>query len=304
MELRHLRYFLAVAEELHFGVASKRLHIAQSPLSRQIRQLEDDLGVALFRRTKRHVELTDAGRAFLSEAKSVLAATEQARRTASLAKSGKIGRLSLGFTNSAIYTIFPKVLLSYQRKFPLVDLALKMNQLTPDQVRALVARQIDIGLLRPPIESTELELLPISREPLVVALPRDHLLASRQRIDARLLATSPFIVFSRHIESSLSNSVICVCQDAGFYPKVAYEVTDIPTMILLISSGVGVSLVPTSTREMGVRDVVYRPLSAKRSPLLTMALAWNPSFESPARDAFVDLARAMLKKTPPREVSR
>lgn len=299
MELRHLRYFLAVAEELHFGVASRRLHIAQSPLSRQIKQLEDDLGVTLFQRTKRRVELTEAGRAFASEARAVLAATEQARRTASLAKSGKIGRLSLGFTNSAIYTIFPKVLLNYQRKFPLVDLVLKINLLTPDQVRALVAKQIDIGLLRPPIESTELELLPISSEPLVVALPRDHQLAARQKIDARSLAKSPFIVFSRSIKSSLSNSVMQVCHGAGFYPKIAYEVTDIPTMVLLISSGVGISLVPASTKDIGVSDVVYRPLT-RASPLLTMALAWNPSLASPVRDAFVELAKAMLKRTSPK----
>lgn len=292
MELRQLRYFVAVAEELHFHRASRRLHMAQSPLSRQVKQLEDDLGVKLLHRTNRRVALTQAGALFLEEARAVLAATERARRTASRAEAGKLGRLSLGFTNFAAYTIFPTLLRRYRTSFPDIELSLEMNALTPWQVDALGSGELDVGVIRPPLDQGELALLPISRDSLVVALPADHALAAHDAIAARDLADLPFVMFSRKIGSSLSEAIVGTCRDAGFDPRIAHEVGDIATILLLVSAGEGVSLVPGLSRKFGLADVAFRPLK-DASPDLTIALAWNAATASPVRDAFVDLARSV-----------
>lgn len=293
MELRQLRYFLAVAQELHFGRAAERAHIAQSPLSRQIKQLEDALGVTLFRRTKHRVELTGAGHALIPEAKAILAATEQARRSVVRAEAGMVGQLRIGYTNTAIYTALPKILVEYRRQYPGVELVLRDGILTPTQLQSLRDKQLDLGFLRPPVEGAEIGLLPIARERLIVALPDNHPLAGRTRIDMKDLAAEHFIVFSRTLYSALSNLILRMCQDAGFQPRIAQEVGDIPTMIMLVSYGMGVSLVPSSSRNMRVKGVVFRNI-AGGGPQLEIALAWNQGIASPIRDGFVNVARSVL----------
>jgi DNA-binding transcriptional LysR family regulator len=294
MELRQLRYFLAVAQELHFGRAAERAHIAQSPLSRQIKQLEDALGVTLFKRTKHRVELTSAGRALIPDAKAILAATEQARRSVVRAEAGMVGQLTIGYTNTAVYTALPKILVEYRRQYPGVELILRDGLLTPMQLQALRDKQLDLGFLRPPVEGAEIGLLTIARERLVVALPDRHPLAGETRISLKDLAAEEFIVFSRNLYSSLPTLVLRLCQDAGFQPKIAQEVGDTPTMIMLVSHGLGVALVPASSRHLRLKGVVFRNL-AGGGPPLEIALAWNRDIESSIRDGFVSVAKAVLE---------
>lgn len=293
MELRQLRYFLAVAQELHFGRAAERAHIAQSPLSRQIKQLEDGLGVTLFRRTKHRVELTDAGRALIPEAQAILAATEQAQRSVLRAEEGMVGRLTVGYTSSAIHAAFPEILLEYRRQYPRVELVLRDNILTPGQIDALVDKRMDLGFLRPPVRDAEIGLLTIARERLIVALPGEHPLAACGRIDMKDLAGEPFICFSRTLDSALQTLILRICQDAGFQPRIFQEVGDIPTMLALVSIGMGVALVPSSSRSMRVKGAVFRNI-AGGGPPLEIALAWNRNIESAIRDGFINVSRTVL----------
>jgi len=293
MDLRQLRYFLAVAEELHFGRAAERVFIAQSPLSRQIRQLEQELGVQLFRRTKRSVELTDAGRAFVPEVEAIFAGIVSARHAALGAHHGRVGRLTIGFTDSAMYTAFPHILRAFTRAYPQVKLTLKDHVLTPDQVTALLGRRMDIGLLRPPIGHHDIELLPIARERIMMALPSDHPLSRRQGLRLVDLAHQPFITFARTIDSSLSTAILSLCHERGFQPNVVQEVQDVPTMVMLAASGVGVALVPSSARLMLPDGAVLRDLDGDVAQL-TISLAWNRGVHSAVRDAFVRVASEVV----------
>jgi DNA-binding transcriptional LysR family regulator len=293
MDIRQLRYFLAVAQELHFGRAAERVHIAQSPLSRQIKQLEDTLGVVLFRRTKRHVELTDAGRALMPEAQAILDATEQARRTVVNAGAGMIGRLRVGFTSASVYTSLPQILFEYRSRYPQVELVLRDSAITSVQVEGLLNKNLDIGFLRPPVGDLSIGLMPVAYEQLMVALPATHPLAEHPVVEIKSLAAEPFVVFSRSIGSSLSTVIHRTCLDAGFQVKVAQEARDIPTMIMLVAGGMGVSLVPSSSCSMGIKGVVFREIAGPKRKL-EIALGWNKGVESAIRDGFIDVVRSVL----------
>src|SRR5258708_7929496 len=195
MELRHLRYFVAVAEELHFGRAATRLFIVQPSLSQQIRQLEDELGFPLLRRTKRSVELTDAGKVFLTEARNVLAQVQEAKRAAQRAYRGEIGRLVIGYISSSTYDLLPMMLSAYRERFPHVDVALR-ELTTQEQLRALEEESIQVGLLRLPISAPMVNVEVVRRQPIVCVLPGKHPLAMRERIDVSLLANAPSVVQS------------------------------------------------------------------------------------------------------------
>ncbi|WP_024814751.1 LysR family transcriptional regulator [Acidovorax sp. JHL-3] len=295
MELRQLRYFLAVAQELHFGRAAERAHIAQSPLSRQIKLLEDSLGVVLFQRTKHKVELTDAGRALILEAQAILAATEQAKRSVLRAEEGLVGRLVIGYTNTAIYSNFSKILMAYRHQFPKVELVLQDSMLTPMQIDAMVDKHMDIGCLRPPVQSPDIELLTIANERLVLALPATHPLASLARINMKDLAQEGFICFSRSLTSSLQTLIFQTCHDAGFQARVVQEVGDIPTMLMLVSCGMGVALVPSSSRSIRMNGLVLRNLVGG-GPQLELALGWNRGVKSVIRNGFIDVARSFVQR--------
>lgn len=293
MELRQLRYFLAVAQELHFGRAAERVHIAQSPLSRQIKQLEDELGAPLFIRNKHRVELSEAGRALIPEAEEILRATGQLRNSVLRAQEGMVGKLIIGYTNSAIYTDLPRILMTYRHNYPLVELVLRDNLLTPTQIEELEERRIDIGFLRPPTRSPKVELLTVTRERLIVALPTAHPLARTTRIDLSSLKDDGFICFSRNLDSALQTQIFRSCQDAGFSANVVQEVGDIPSMLMLVSSGMGVGLVPACAKNMRLQGVAFRPLVGGGPPL-EMALAWNKDQHSALTDGFIKIARSIL----------
>lgn len=301
MELRQLRYFLAVAEELHFGKAAERVYIAQSPLSRQIKQLEDELGVQLFRRTKRSVELTDAGRALIPEAEGILNATRRAKETAVGAQQGRIGRLTIGFTQSAMYTPLPRILRQYNSIAPRVELHFREHVLTPEQVLGLTTARMDLGFLRPPVANPDIELLPVMQEKLVLAVPEGSALARKPVLALRDVANENFVTFSKSIDSSLSAAVLGLCHTTGFQPRITQEAKEVATIVMLVASGLGVALVPASAEAIRQDGVALRPIEGE-TPTLTVALAWNRATQSVVRDEFIAVAREIVE-APRRAIS-
>jgi len=291
MELRHLRYFVAVAEELHFGRAAARLHIAQPPLSQQIRQLEGELGVVLFTRTRRHVELTPAGRAFLDEARGVLAGAEQAVRTAQRASRGEIGQLAIGFVPSADLDILPRVLRVWKARFPDVEITLH-SLLSGAQVEALHAGRIQVGFVRLPVDESGLVVERIQREPLVAALSRGHRLARSARVRLADLAGDTMVLFTRDIAPGYYDVFIGACRRAGFTPRVLHP-GSMQTNLGLVSAGLGVALMPASIRNLRRAGVVYRPL-APPVPHVEMALAHGLDDRSTIVPTFLRVVRETL----------
>jgi len=259
MELRHLRYFITVAEELHFGRAAQRLHIAQPPLSQQIRQLEEELGVVLFHRTKRSVQLTDAGQVFLEEAKQVLIQAAQAVQAAQRASRGEIGQLVVSFVSSAAYNVLPKILQAFRARFPEVNLAL--HELTTDkQLQGLRDGWIDVGFLRPPIEDDTLSLATIFKESLVVALPEIHPLSRQPQVPLKALINEFFILFPRPLGPKLYDQIVGLCQQAGFSPNVVQEAIQMQTIVSLVAAEIGIALVPASVQNLQRRGVIYKAI--------------------------------------------
>ncbi len=257
VELRHLRYFVAVAEELHFGRAAQRLHISQPPLSQQIRRLEDELGVQLFRRNRRGVALTGAGRLLLTSARPLLADALRLERVMAEASRSAHGILRIGFVSSASYELLPAILRSFQAQYASVELSLQ-EATTEQQVAALLASRIDVGLLRPPVPDPQLELTSLVEERLFVALPASHPLRAQTTIPIAELAGEPFVFFPRRVGGSLYDDVLAACRQAGFTPDVVQEASELQTVISLVSAGIGVSLVPGSATALRQSDVVYR----------------------------------------------
>ncbi len=303
MDLRHLRYFVTVAEELHFGRAAAKLHISQPPLSMQIRALESELGVTLLRRTQRHVSLTQAGTALLAEARHILARVEQAVLTTKRAGRGEIGELAIGFISVADYNVLPIVLREFRRRFPLVNLSLRES--TSDaQFRDLLAGRIDVGFVLPPITEASLDSLPILREPLIAALPEKHPLArTRGKLALEKLKDAPFILFPRPYAPGLYDDVVSCCKTAGFSPRVAQEAIQMQTIVSLVSAELGVALIPASLTNLQRTGVVYKTLRAG-SPLTEVHLAWRRGDHLPALRVFIDVAlqaaRAAAKCPGPR----
>jgi DNA-binding transcriptional LysR family regulator len=289
MELRKLRYFVALAEELHFGRAARRLHITQPPLSMAILALEAELGVRLVERIPRRVELTHAGHTFLEQARLLLARADDAIELTRAAARGEVGRLTVGFMSASIHTLLPQVLREFAARFPAVRLELR--ELTiPQQLAALRGNDIDVGVLRPPVAEIELELDALFSEPLIVALPRGHPLAKLRRVNARRLAGEPFVMFQQAPGLVLHNLVLGFCLSAGFTPRVVQEASQSHAVAGLVSGGIGVALVPASTQSTHLAGIEYRPL-ADASPPVWTSLAWRRGDASPVVAAFRTTAR-------------
>jgi DNA-binding transcriptional LysR family regulator len=294
MELRHLRYFVAVAEELHFGRAATRLSIVQPSLSQQIRQLEDELGFPLLYRTKRSVELTDAGEVFLSEAQQVLARVQEAKRTAQRAYRGEAGRLMVGYISSSTYDLLPMMLRVYRERFPDVEVALR-DLTTQEQLRALEEEYIQVGLLRLPINTPMLNVEVVRQEPIVCVLPEEHPLAIGERIAVPLLAHEPFVLQSRQRGAGYYIELMKLCLASGFSPNVTQEVTELHAIVGLVAAGIGVSLVPLSTRNIRSQGVVYRELEGT-APMTEMAVAWRRDADSAIVPNFLTVAREITTR--------
>jgi DNA-binding transcriptional LysR family regulator len=295
VELRHLRSFLAVAEELHFGRAAARLHISQPPLSQQIRRLEDELGARLFRRTKRRVELTPAGQAFLTEARQTLAQAERAVRAVQRAERGELGEMVVGYVTSATYGPLPDVIRMFRKRFPDVDLKLQ-NLRSMQQRQALIDRRIDVGFVRPQVADPRLNYEAIWRESVVVALPGKHPLARRTIVNVSELAAEPFLVGEPGVAASFYDQVFTLCRRAGFTPHVAQLVPDVQAAIALVAAGLGISPVPAAIQRFKRKGVVYRPLRP-RTLRIEMGLAWRRDDNSALVQQFRRVAREMARRT-------
>jgi DNA-binding transcriptional LysR family regulator len=292
-DLRQLRHFVAVAERLHFGRAAAALHMSQPPLSRSIQDLEARVGATLLARTRRKVELTAEGLRFLEEAKKLLAQLENAVLQVSRMAAGDGGRLRLGFVSLADYGVLPELLKSYKAARPGVALALR-EMLSPEQAAALAAGELDFGLLLPPVTG-ELEHVVVQRERFVAALPARHRLArTRGRLAVRTLAEEAFVMAPREIAPGLHDIVAGLAARAGFAPRVAQEAIQMQTVVSLVSSGLGVALVPSSVANLGRRGVVYREL-VDPHPSLEVWLAWRRGTLGVAAREFVQHARRIAR---------
>jgi DNA-binding transcriptional LysR family regulator len=290
VELRHLRYFIAVAEELHFGRAAERLGISQPPLSQQIQALEEEIGARLFERTNRRVELTDAGRLFLDESRQVLAQVDKAVLLARRAHLGELGELKIGFTSSAPFTsTIPSSIHAFRKAYP--DVHLDLQEMSSRQVlKALLEESLQVGVIRPLALPDAVHWVELFREPLVAVLRADHPLAagSEDGLAIAALAEEPFVFFPRSYGTGLYDQVIALTRQAGFSPRIAQEASEAMTIIGLVSAGLGVSILPASFRRTRVDGVVYRTLS---DPEATTAvwLVRRQNEGSPLALSFIDL---------------
>ena len=272
MELRHLRFVVTLSEELHFGKAAARLNISQPPFSRQIRQLEDELGVQLFRRTRRQVEMTEAGHMFVVQARQILADTEEAKHLMIEARQSATTQLSVGFPRS--YSgIVVEILRTFGARYQNVRIALRSLS-TSDQLRALRSGELQVAFLRLPIFDSALKIEVIAREPLIVAMPECNKLASRRRVRLQALANETYIMFPREMNPGHYDFLLDVCKNAGFAARIAPEADNTYTSLALVSAGLGVSLVPASARQLGWKGVVFKDLEPP-VPWTEMAVAYN-----------------------------
>ncbi|MBO9192782.1 LysR family transcriptional regulator [Rhizobium sp. 16-449-1b] len=261
MELRHIRYFLAVAEERNFTRAAAKLGIGQPPLSQQIRDLENEIGAALFHRVPHGAELTEAGSAFLPEARAAIASAEKAKLAAQRATRGETGRLALGFTaSSAFNTAVSGTIRRFRGQWP--DVSLSLTEMNSNWLMEKLMRQeIDAAFIRPGLEDPgDVYLKRLADEPMLIALPAHHPLAKLKTVPLSALSGEPFILFPRTVGLSLYDDIVRGCRDAGFELVVTQEAPQIPSVINLVAADLGVSIVPGSLAHLKLDGVAYRPI--------------------------------------------
>lgn len=284
VDVRRLRYFIAVAEEMHFGRAARRLNVAQPALSRQIAQLEAALAAPLFDRARSQIKMTQAAEVLLPYAKDILRRIDQAALAARRAAQGGTGLLNIGFVGSATYSILPDILKAYRSAYPKVELMLHaMN--TSELRQALVERGIDAAFARPSIRDSEIVNETILTERLIVALPDDDPLAREASIPLEALKARAFVLYPRHPRPSFADRIIAICKSSGFVPSVAQETMELQTALGLVAVGVGVSLVPASVERSHRHGVAYRPL-APQAPTTDLSLSFRADNNSPLLNNF------------------
>lgn len=290
VDVRRLRYFLAVAEELHFGRAAERLNIAQPALSRQIANLEGAIGALLFDRTRSNIHLTAAGEALLPRARDILARVADAARVAKRASEGSVGVLQIGFVGSATFSILPSILNAFRKTHRDVELVLHaMN--TSELRAAIVDRSIDVAFARPGINDPEVVNFVVFREPLIVALPESDPLAVQNHISLSDLSSRPFVLYPRHPRPSFADFILQVCRTEGFSPDIAQETMEIQTALALVSVGAGVSIVPESASEAQLNGVAYRPILGD-VPQTQLSLTYRRDNRSAVVAAFCSQVRS------------
>jgi len=289
MELRQLRYFVAVAEELHFRRAAERLHMSQPPLSHQIRLLEEELGCELLARTRRRVEMTPAGVAFLRDARAVLADLDRAAHNARRIHEGQTGTLRVSFAGSALLSLVPRVVQRLSATHPAIDIELHERS-TSDQIRALAAGATDLGLAPLPVGDADVEIEVLVREPTVAAVPASHPLARARELTLGLLAEYPFVLFPREQAPGYHDLLMTSVTSAGTPPRVIQQASETQTIIGLVAAGVGVSLVPASVQQLALDGVAYRPVSG--APDTELAALTRPGDRTGLIAAFLEAAAA------------
>jgi DNA-binding transcriptional LysR family regulator len=289
VELRQLRYFVAVAEERHFGRAAKRLRLSQPPLSAQIKGLEEELGVTLFERSTRRVALTDGGHAFLEQARRILEEVEKAKEVVKSAEHGLRGRLAVGFISSATLNLLPPAIRLFRERFGGVELELK-ELTSAQQIDALYDGEIRVGLVRLPLRAPGLQFEPLLEESLLVALPSGHPLEALESVPLEKLAELPLVFFTRQLMPSLHAQIVELFQRVGAFPKVAQHAVHLQTIVGLVASDVGLAILPESAKRVNREGVVYRPLDVPDATSW-MGLAWVEGDESKLVKNFVRTVR-------------
>jgi DNA-binding transcriptional LysR family regulator len=292
MEFRHLRYFLVLAEELHFGRAARRLSMSQPPLSLNIQQLEASVGARLFTRNSKLVQLTAAGQAFVPAARALL---DQAAQAANLARDvgdGMAGSLTIGFSGTMLYSGLPRILEQFQSRHPQLRLLLRELS-SSEQLTELAQERLDVGFVHTPRVPPELSGILVASQPLWCCLPRAHALANRQAIALPLLQGEPFAVVSRQVSPDYHERILTLCSQAGFYPEIRYELRHWLSVVSLVSQGMGVALVPAALRQSALAGASFLPLSGAAALYETRCL-WKTTRASAARGLFVEAVRASL----------
>ena len=293
MELRQIRSFLSIAETLHFGRTAELIHISQPALSLQIRALEEEVGVRLFERNRRKTTLTAAGSAFRDDATAALSQLEQAIRRARLAASGKVGLLRIGFISTAGSEIVPDIVRQFRELNPEVDFSLR-NILTAEQVQMLETGSLDIGFLRLPIGGhAALDVVTVHREPFVLVLPSSHQLAKRKRVRLREVAGQDFVMYERTYAPGFHDLILGILRDAGIAPNVSQTAVEIPTLISLVASGMGITLLPASAVKHTVASVVACNI-LDRIPMAEIGMAVSKRFRTEVVDNFRSFALKTL----------
>jgi len=286
-QTRHIQYFIAVAEELHFRRAAERLHMAQPALSRAIKQLEHAVGTELLGRTNRRVELTSAGAMFLEGCRQSMETMERAADQALLASEGKVGHLYIAYTDNAIAGVLPEIIERFRRMVPGVSLDLD-HSFTEEQFQKFEKRTIDIGFLTGPVTLSGYEQIVVQQESLVVILPENHPCAKADKVYLADLADFPFITGMQQVWKYFFKYIEPIFEQAGYRPKIIQEAFNSEGIIGLVAAKMGVAILPESTRNYFRRGVVIRPL-ADDHPLLTIVAAWNTQFMSPAMESFIEV---------------
>ncbi|MEF2279304.1 LysR family transcriptional regulator [Deinococcus sp. YIM 134068] len=294
MELRHLRHFVALAEEEHFGRAAERVFVVQQALSNSIRNLEDEVGVPLVLRTTRRVQLTPAGREFLIGARETLAQAGQTVERARRAARGEVGRLTVGFVGGLAFGGLPEIVRAFREAFP--NVSVDLRELTAqEQEAALRGGQIEVGLMLLPVRDPGLDSRPLWRQPLVAALPAGHPLARKRRLRIGDLAGERFVFFPRHLRATYFDQVMRWCAASGFTPNVVQEAIEIPTLLSLVAAGLGVFLPIEFFSRLALPGVVYRPL--EDAPVVEIVAVWRrEEGQDPTLRAFLTVAREALEK--------
>jgi DNA-binding transcriptional LysR family regulator len=283
-----------VAQELHFGRAAERLNIAQPPLSRQIKELEEELGFQLFVREYHKVRLTNAGKVYLSRVKRILNKLEAAKQDASDVALGHKGRLTIGYSAHLSYIYLPRFLAAFQRQAPgvLIDL---IEAPSPKLAQALREKSVDLAFPMTPVQATGMIVEEFFREPLVIVLPENHPCACHHRLSLGLLAQENFILCRRYSESGFHEAVTQLCKDAGFVPTVLHTAERKQTVVDLVAEGMGVSVTPVSAMELRTEGVCFRSFEGS-NPHLTTVAVWRKGKRAALAELFVAIAKRELRE--------
>jgi DNA-binding transcriptional LysR family regulator len=298
MELRHLRYFIAVADELSFSRAAVRLQMAQPPLSQQIQALESELGVKLFDRTKRPLQITPAGLALLESARSTLTQLEQAVHQTQRIHQGELGYLTVGFTSSIANGVLPNILRRFRQQYPAVKLLLR-EESSSFQIQALRDRQTDIIFIyqnHEVAEANDLAALPLLKEPLVVVLPQKHPLAKRTKVALTDLAGEDFVMPLYQVASGLSEQIYYHCAQAGFVPQVAQEARFMITILGLVAGEIGISILPSNVQNLRRKGVAYRPIEGQPA-INELTAMWRRHDASVILKQFLTVTQTVLRQS-------
>lgn len=307
IEIRHLRYFVAVAEELHFGRAAQRLGIAQPPLSQQIKRLETLMGVSLLERSSRRVALTDAGAALLEESHNVFHAMGKATARAKRAAAGEVGALTVTFADSIMFQGLPGIIRVFRDRYPGVRLELEELS-TGAQITALRSGELDVGFVRDPEPDPAFRIETVLKEPLLIAMAATHPMAGPERsgpnprgepypfLDLADLAGEDFVLFPRDVAPGLFDQVMGLCREAGFAPRVVQESRELPTTVSLVEAGMGVTILPASISRVEWAGIAYRGVneSGAHTKIVMVSRLDN---ERPVVSAFLDVARGLVEAT-------